>query len=140
MAERAKQGSERAARVQALLGQGKSEAQVASELGISQQRVNQLKAKAPADDSQKGLQQRFMQAKTETQEWKAVQERLKAEAMGGNLIARDQVEDLVLKLRGRLTSASTSLRKLKNGKEAVEVLTEAVRGVDDDLKALLEGE
>ncbi len=131
-------GSEKAAAVRELLGQGLTERETAERLGVSQQRVNQLKGKEAPDESQRGLQMRLLKAKAEREEANAEQARLRADEMRGKLIPLAAVEELVRQLRGRLDVSSKSLRKLKEGKAAVDILRQAMEGVDADLKAMLE--
>lgn len=124
------------ARALALKSEGLNGAQIAEQLGVTKQYISKaLNGSGSTDDSDDNG--RYRKARADLTEAKAEQERLRSLEMAGKLVRRDAVDAVVRSFEARVRRASERVAKLPYGRDANEILREALRGLDNEIQAML---
>ena len=123
-------------RALALKREGLNGSQIAEQLGITKQAVSKfLCGDASTDDSDDNG--RYRKARADLTEAKATQERLRSLEMAGHLVRREAVDQVVRSFESRVRRASERVAKLPYGRDANEILKEALRGLDNEIETML---
>ena len=128
--------SDNKARALELKAQGLNGSQIAEQLGVTKQAVSKfLCGEGSTDNSDDNG--RYRKARADLTEAKAIQEKLKALELAGDLVRRQCVDAVVESFKGRIRRASERVSKLPYGRDANEILKEALRGLDNEIEAML---
>ena len=138
-------GPERERRIMELHAGGVGLRDIARQVGTSHTTVKRtldrmmaegVMEKAPADPKGTAADQtRYLKAKADEQETKAAIAKLNLERLRGEVVAKKDLLAFLQGLRGRLNSASAALKRVYP--PGVEVLAEAVKGLNGDVDKLL---